>query len=511
MKTALVKHPVNPAWISWLWLGIATVLAIFSNGRWLIPIATWIAPVFFLRYVHSQKPFPGLVLGGFVMAMVYGIAWQGLIPLDSPLYYLVTFWLGILFWIPYCIERLLSPRIHGFASTWVFPLAYTSIEFIYALTNPFLSNGSLAYTQSDSLPLLQIVSVTGIWGIIFLVTWTSSVIHWAWGCGFAWSSIRRGVGIWAGVFAVVFLFGEVRLALGQPQSETVRVASVAATQENIENIKVAEEDPNTADEHYQVVLADYLSRTRQQAIAGAKIVIWDELAVRTTFDQEAAAIQQGRNLASEEQIYLLMALRVQDINTSTDAIRRPRENKVVLIGPDGQVIWEYLKSATSPGDEEIRGDGMLPTSDTPLGKLAASICFDMDDPTLIRQAGSAHVGLMLTPAWNHPEDEAMQLHMASFRAVENGFSLLRSTREGFSAAYDNHGRLLALTGRTTVDGTLLANVPIESQWTLYATIGDLFGWLCTVGLVSISILAVIHRRSQGRPVSTSALTPPEVA
>jgi apolipoprotein N-acyltransferase len=345
--------------------------------------------------------------------------------------------------------------------------------------------------------------VTGIWGIIFLVTWTSSVIHWAWECGFAWTSIRRGVGILTGILLVVFLFGEVRLAVGQPQSETVRVASVAATKENIELIRVAEEDPNTAAEYYQFVLADYLSRTRQQAIAGARIVIWDELAVRTAFEQEAAVIQQGRDLASEEQIYLLMALRVQASNPSTDALRRPRENKVVLIGPDGQVIWEYLKSDSTPGDEEIRGNGVIPTANTPLGNLAASICFDMDDPTLIHQAGRAHVGLMLNPAWNHPEDEAMQLHMASFRAVENGFSLLRSTREGYSAAYDNRGRLLALTGRTTVDGTMLANVPIESRWTLYATIGDLFGWLCTAGLVSVMVFIVSHKRSQGRPTQTA--------
>ena len=33
---------------SWIWLGIAAVLLLFSNGATTIPLAAWLAPVFIL-------------------------------------------------------------------------------------------------------------------------------------------------------------------------------------------------------------------------------------------------------------------------------------------------------------------------------------------------------------------------------------------------------------------------------------------------------------------------------
>lgn len=486
------EHRQKPTWLPWIWLGIATLLAVFSNGRWILPVATWIAPVFFLRYIHSQKPLPGLVLGGLAMAAVHVIAWQDMTPLDNVALYITIFsWIGILFWVPYCVDRLLAPCIHGFASTLVFPLAFASVELIYTLVNPFLSNGSIAYTQYSLLWLVQIASITGLWGITFLVTWTASVIHWAWERGFAWGSVRRGIGLWVGVLVVVFLFGQGRLILVRPRLEPVRVAAVAATAQSIEQIRAAGENPDQALEHYQAVLNDYLDRTRQEAIGGARIVAWDELAIRMAFDQELAFVRQGQELARETEIYLLMTLRVQDIETSPDAPRRQRKNEAVLIGPDGEVIWEYLKSFPTPGDREIQGDGVVPTVETPLGKLAASICFDADNPGFIRQAGRADVGLMLNPAWNHEADAPLQLRMAVFRAVENGFSLLRPTREGFSAVADSRGRLVAVSKTTPADGILVTDVPIESRPTLYPVIGDLFGWLCVAGIVIMIVWGAV--------------------
>ena len=45
-----------------LWLTIAFGLGVFSNGRWIMPLTTWLASVFFLRFTHSRRPLPGLLL-----------------------------------------------------------------------------------------------------------------------------------------------------------------------------------------------------------------------------------------------------------------------------------------------------------------------------------------------------------------------------------------------------------------------------------------------------------------
>ncbi|TET51283.1 MAG: hypothetical protein E3J64_07075 [Anaerolineales bacterium] len=475
-----------------LWLSIAFALAVFSNGRWIVPLATWLAPVFFLRYTRSQRPLPGLVLGGLATGASFLISWLGMTPLDgNTLYWPVFFWLGVAFWLPYCADRLLSPRVRGFASTLVFPLAFTSFELIYTLVNPFLSNGSLAYTQYPYLALIQIVSLTGLSGVTFLVTWGASLLHWAWDHRFAWREIRLGVAAYAAVLAAVLAYGGARLATAPPLEQTVRAAAIAATTHTAQLRIAAHDDPAAASAHRQAVLDDYLERTQQQAAEGAMIVVWDELAVPTNLDEEPAYIQQGQELAREEGIYLMMALGV-DLSPSATSSRIPRENKAVLIGPDGEIIWDYIKSFSTPGGRSVSGEGTLPIADTPLGRLTASICFDIDHPGLIRQAGRAEVALMLNPAWNGDEDASLQLHMAAFRAIENGFTLLRPTGGGYSAVADTRGRLLVAAATSAADGVLTADVPIQHQPTLYSRIGDVFGWICVAAFVSLALRGIVR-------------------
>lgn len=51
-----------------------------------------------------------------------------------------------------------------------------SIEYIIYLIYPILGGLSDAYTQYQNLYLLQIVTVTGIYGITFLMYWTAVMV-----------------------------------------------------------------------------------------------------------------------------------------------------------------------------------------------------------------------------------------------------------------------------------------------------------------------------------------------
>ena len=89
---------------------------------------------------------------------------------------------------------------------------------------------SIAYTQYGDLPLMQLVSATGIWGITFLITWFAAVVNWAWERDFAWPQVRGGGVLYAGILAVVLLGGGARLALFPPQATLVRVAGLSPSQ-----------------------------------------------------------------------------------------------------------------------------------------------------------------------------------------------------------------------------------------------------------------------------------------
>ncbi|MBI4672184.1 MAG: nitrilase, partial [Chloroflexi bacterium] len=380
---------------SYLWLLVGAGLSLFSGGRWTIPLAAWFSAIFWLRFMRTQKPLRGYVIAVVVGALVTYIALQGIMPV-GPSEYLVTIAIGApIAVLPLLADRLMAPRLGGFVSTLVYPTATTALEYLMSLTQPFGTWGSTAYTQADNLALIQIVSVTGIWGITFLLAWFASVVNWAWEREFDWKQIRVGAGIYAGIMTLVFLFGGARLALFAPSSDTVVVAGVDSPA--FESLWKQEFEPvflgggDIAALKWDAILArtpnvndDLLKLSARAARAGAKIVFWSEASAIVPQAEEAALIERGRALARQEQIYLGMTLwTMLHRDASLLPATKMVENKIVLIDPQGNVQWQYLKTIPVPGAEEamtVKGDGKLPTLDTPYGRIAAAICFDMDFP-----------------------------------------------------------------------------------------------------------------------------------
>src|SRR6266516_5136991 len=114
------------------------------------------------------------------------------------------------------------------------------------------------------------------------------------------------------------------------------------------------------------------------------------------------------------------------------------------------------------------------------------ICKDMDFPALSREYAGDGTNLMLVPAWHFNVDGWLHSRMAVMRAVENGFGLARSARNGLLILSDNRGRILAEAA--TVPGrfvSITGNVNVSREETFYTRVGDWFAWLCVVVFVSL--------------------------
>ncbi len=476
---------------SYLWLAVGVILLVFSNGIWrIIPLATWLAPVFVMRFLRTQNPGRGLILVMLTHIVAYNIMLQNILP--GMMGYIIAVAYGLFFFLPFLADRLIAPRLRGYFSTLVFPLAWTTTEYVISLGTPYSTWFSLAYTQNGNLPLMQVVSVTGIWGLGFLITWFASVVNWAWEQEFTWPKVRLGVGLYAGILALVLLLGGARLALFPPESNTVRVASVTRSFD-LSRTTECEEDVECIRGLTVELLDDFLEDSRQAARAGARIIVWQEDAVWLLEEDEEAFIERGRELARQEEIYLAMGLMVQPrVQPATY-----RTNKVILIDPSGSIKFEYLKAHPVPGDIDVPGDGLVPTLDTPYGRIASVICFDLDFPSIGRQAGRAGVDLMLVPADDWKAIDPLHTYMATFQAIANGFSMIRSTGEGLSAAVDYQGRVLAaMDDFTTEEVVMIADVPMEGVTTIYSRIGDLFAWLSVMGFVAIVGWALVRRKAE---------------
>lgn len=492
-------NAVNKDRWSYLWLAIGTILFSVGLGKWYIPLAGWLWPIFMLRFIRTQKPLPGLITAALALISCCYIQWSGIVG-GTPLVQVSTFVLigGVLYTAPFVFDRLIAHRLRGVLSTLIFPLALVAVEY----GSSFSPNGpwcSIAYSQYGNLPLQQLVSITGIYGITFLVAWSAAVVNAAWENEFEWPKIRKMAGFCACILAIIILCGGARLAFFPPEAKTVRVASIVAPPgDNIITLLASREQRQIPPVEKTIAIMENLSAKGAQA--GAKIVNWNELSLRVSESDEAAFIDSACKLALKEKIYLLLAICIFPEKPGSLAT-----NKLVFIDPSGKVQWQYIKNHPVPQIEEpyvVPGDNKIPISDTPYGKIAAVICFDADFPAFIRQAGQAGANLLFVPSEDWEPLLTTHTQMMTFRAIENGFSLVRCTYEGLTMAVDHQGRTLtAVNYFRTNENVIISDVPMKGVTTIYSKIGDLFAWLCCAGFVIIVVLALLRRRAVETPTN----------
>jgi apolipoprotein N-acyltransferase len=492
---------------SWLWLGVGTVLLPFANLQTLVPLAAWLAPVFLLRFSRSQRPLLGLPILVLAMsgALLFGLR-DGFFPVvDGPGYYVFVVSLGFGGAVPFAVDRWLSPRLGGIARTLVFPAAVTTIELVGTVGSPFGTAGSTAYSQYGSLPLVQVVSVTGIWGLTFLVSWLAPVVNQFWERGWSGSAVKAPVVLLVATTTAALLFGGARLAFAAPEAPTVRVAALAPDPQLSElaysapDLRSSDgaERAGVRDAYFAPVLDDLFERSEREATSGAKIIAWSEAAARTLVEDQSEVVARAADLAREHGVYLQVSMIVQLPAGELAPGGPSNENHAVLLDPSGTVVWDYLKSKPTPGDGHDPGPGVVPTVDTPYGRLATIICQDDFFPALVRQAGAADVDILLVPSSDWGSVAAWHAQQAPFRAVENGTALVRPTRQGISLATDGQGRLLGHKPDYFVsdDQTMVVSVPTRGDTTVYSVVGDVVGYAIAVGLL---VLAGAALRPRGR-------------
>jgi apolipoprotein N-acyltransferase len=443
-----------------------------------------------------------VTLGAFVLGN-----WN-LIP--SVLFYPIAALLSLLALLPYLADRLLAQRLPGLLATLVFPLTYTVHDYLLAL-GPYGTWFSLAYTQYGNLPVLQLLSVTGLWGVTFLVAWLAPVVLYIWDRRVDWRGVRRGTLLYAGVLAFILMGGGLRLAYFPPSGATVPIAGISPspalmlsesqTAQAISNFYAGRVTQADLDRYRQLFARlddDLFTRSLEQAQAGAKIIAWTETGAPILKEDEPALIARGQRFAQQQSVYLDMGIAV--VMTQPPYLA----DETVLLDPAGALVWQYQKAHPIPGMEMFPpGNGIVPVVQTPYGRLANVICFDADFQSLLRVPAD----LMLVPSNDWPAIDPLHSQMATFRAIENGYSLLRSTSNGLSLAVDYEGRVIAATDFYSTDNqVIVAYLPEHGVRTLYTVVGDLFAWLALAALLALAAVA-IGRRSRPTALADVATTP----
>jgi apolipoprotein N-acyltransferase len=513
---------------------IATAVAGFAllSPRWTFPLAAFMAPALLIWLLKGRKVWNSFLVSAAILTVSNLIANYKVMPFPLILFVPLVLQISLLASVPYVLNAVLSRVTDSWISTLFFPILQVLFEF----GNSFLGGGSwgsIVYTQIENLPLMQIASVTGMWGLTFIIYWFSSLVVFCFDNSWKPAEVRTPAAAYTGLVVLIVLFGVWRINAPQAGSiETVRVAGV--TGRNYEILAVVYEDAfskkanvdfsrltQTSPELQELnkglaafiedPYSDRFLKSRQalenfqdsmfhiaarEAKAGARIIAFSEALMFTFKNTEGILIRKAEAFARQNNVTLLLTLG-SFIPGKPEFGSKYLENKAIMINPHGNIENIFFKNKPVPVVEpSVPGDGEIPIYNSMHGKLATSICYDADFPSLLRKAGQQKADILLLPSGDWREVSPYHANMSRLRAIENGFSILRPVSGATSIACDHTGRILA--SRDFYDDNekvVSAYLPVRGCRTIYASFGNYFPWLCLAAGVLLYILNFSREKS----------------
>lgn len=365
----------------------------------------------------------------------------------------------------------------------------------------------LGYSQVTVLPVAQIASVIGVYGLSALLAFVAAALA----APLILSGRSRLVypAVAAALIGACALWGHLRLQ-ASPLLETGDPVRVAVIQGNIE------QEDKWNPELRDAITDKYLAMTRQALSAGATFIMWPESSTPFYFERDLIRGGAIRRLAAESGATLLIGSDQVEPVKATATVQPPPAsyyNAAFLIRPDGQVGAVYRKMHLVPFGEYVPLQRLLffvgpiveavsaftPGQDAvllPIGDHMAStaICYEVIFPSLIRQFvqdGSELLTTITNDAWYGRSSAAYQhWDQASMRAIEQGRYLARAANTGISGFVDPYGRVMEKTDLFH-EAIVIADLRFIQERTIYSRIGDLVAWLSLA--VAGAALAVSFR------------------
>ena len=502
-------------------LAIASGAALaFSFPNYNLSLLAWAAIGMLVLASFEARPWEGL-LYGFLHGVVFyplSVPWidtvmrqygnvdpwlsaaiLGLLSVAFALFPAVFAW-GIAY-----VSRKLPPGQNRAYACLLAPFLWVAIEVgkTYLILGGFPWNLT-GYAVSESLGLVQLAAITGIYGLSFLVAAYSSFVVYAILSGRqrAWKAAM----VATGVLILIGAGGKYFVPVAVPQ----HVAHLVQT-----DFPQSEEYPSNWMQLHAGEL-DQLERISVSAVqdtpARPGLIVWPEVPAPFSM-QDPNFSERAQKIARDSGSDFLVGI----VDWKRDrAGKWLASNTAALLGPAGQRIFTYDKIHLVPFGEFVPYRRLLwfagrLTADigdftpgnaygvgkVPEGSFGVFICYEAIFPAQVREYTSHGAQLLINisnDGWfGRSSAPAQHLMMARVRAVENRRWLLRDTNNGFTASIDPYGRVIAELP-TDVRSELDAPYDFRTGLTPYVRFGDWFAWLCVI--VSLSLLIFAWRAPQ---------------
>jgi len=337
----------------------------------------------------------------------------------------------------------------------------------------------LGDSQIHSLPMVQIASLTGVYGVSFLLVVTSlSLVGWA-------RNKPRNLSLPLLLVALSWGYGHYRLT---HTSESGQPITVALLQGSIDQYKKWDQA------YVQEIELTYEVLVARAKVQNPQIIVWPETSVPGYLLQDRALTTWLAQVIRNSGCYHIIGTPFMN---GKDAY-----NSAFSIDPSGRLLGQYSKHHLVPFGE------IVPFGDTlgrwihvlnELGGFTAgqestvltvgpaevgiNICYEAIFPALVRKSvaqGAELIANLTNDGW-YMKTAAPYQHFAPnvFRAIENDRWLVRADNTGISAIIDPLGHVTAASPIFQPE-IVTGQIYLRRTRTFYTRFGDVFAWICII-------------------------------
>jgi apolipoprotein N-acyltransferase len=383
------------------------------------------------------------------------------------------------------IFRHIAVRWKGWDTSFVFASGLAAFEFIASLYSPHGTVNSIAYTQLSNLPIIQIASITGIWGITFMMALIPASVALA----FYYPQNRR-LSIKANLIPVslllfMIIFGFYRLSTPfEGPSIKIGIASISTNLEQY--LAVASRDEQQVTDTIQ----RYIQKIDLLAQSGAEVVLLPEKII--TVENHDANFQHLSNTAQKNKVNLIVGVTRKDDTKFY--------NSAYVFSPVGEALLKYDKkhllsefeNRYTPGNEL----GII-------GKWGVEICKDMDFTQPALDYSKQGVNIVFVPALDFHDDGWSHARVAIMRGVEGNYAVARAGQWGLLTLSDSRGRIIDVVSSDVGDdagAVLVGAVELGQGKSIYSKLGNSFGWMCIGIFIILGIILSLKMPSKSSQI-----------
>lgn len=396
------------------------------------------------------------------------------------------------------------------SADWVIvsPFIFVALEYLRGHLLTGYPWALLAHSQHLNPAVIQIASITGVYGVTFiLVLVNSAIAHYLLSREDARLSSKLLVGaLLIAVINTTWGYWEA----GSIESAGGKTFKATVIQGNIDQGIKWDID------HREEVLAKYFLLTQKEALKKPDLIVWPETAVPFYYARDIEPTLRLRALAKENSVPLLfgglglvpnVSKKTYDVTNRAFLLKpgggEEHYDKMHLVPFGEYVPLRWLLFFVDKITDAVQGDILAGKSAEPLSlnglSLGVQICYEIifAEPSraFVRNGASVIINITNDAWFGHTAASAQHMMSLPFRAVENRVPIIRAANTGVSGFVTASGSFTKTTPLfETVAVSDEVTIPPVKE-TLYRRFGDLFAFLCIAVTLTSLFLSIRRRKS----------------